>query len=61
MQQGYVDTIRALSSEQMRKQVIADALRQLKGWQRRYRMIVELSRVAEAIDGALDEHDPDDR
>jgi hypothetical protein len=51
---GYVRTEVALANKTMRDRVVQDALTQLKAWQKRYRMISELAKVIEAIDGAID-------
>lgn len=60
IRQGYVDVQRALSSRQMRERVLKDAFRQLRAWQRRYRMLTELADVVAAIGRVLPEDLPDE-
>jgi len=59
----YVSTIRALKEEDLRRQVIAAALRELTGWASRYRQYTELSEVIAKIEHMLrltrDENDQD--
>ncbi len=45
----YVSTARAMHDDDMRRQVLSEALAQLHGWQRRYGHLAELAGVVEAI------------
>jgi hypothetical protein len=47
---AYVETVTAWSEEAMRKQVLADAIGQLRGLKARYKHLSELGEVFEAID-----------
>jgi hypothetical protein len=47
---GYVSTLTALSDEELRQQVIRDALRGLQGWRARYGQLEELRGIIAAID-----------
>jgi hypothetical protein len=53
---GYMPTEIALSQEHFRKQVLDEAWRQLRSWQKRYKALSELAGVIEA----LEEHLPED-
>lgn len=46
----YVPTVRAMSDEELRNQVLAQALAELRAVQRKYAELRELARVFEAID-----------
>lgn len=46
----YVPTVRAMSDEELRKQVLAQALAELRAVQRKYAELHELARVFAAID-----------
>lgn len=50
---AYVKTAVAMSDEEMRRQVLTDAMRQLRGWQTRYKHLTEFSGVTKAIDQVL--------
>lgn len=50
--QGYVSTVRAMSSEELRKQVITKAWSELEAWRQRYAELTELGRIFSAIDEA---------
>ena len=45
----YVNTVRALSNEEMKRQVLADALAQLEGFRRRYEHLRELATGIERL------------
>lgn len=49
-ERAYVETTKAWSQKDMRTEVLADAVKQLRGLQSRYRHLSELSEVFEAID-----------
>lgn len=44
-QQGYVTIEKVMSQEEYRKQIIEHALRELRGWEKRYRIYNELSHL----------------
>lgn len=46
---------RAMSEEDLRKQIIEEALRQLQAWQRKYRQYKELGAIIKAIDEIVGE------
>lgn len=50
--QGYVSTPRAMSSAELRQQVIAQAWNELEAWRRRHAELTELGRIFSAIDEA---------
>lgn len=49
-ERGYVSTATAMSSEDLRKQVIARAFGELEAWRARYAELTELGRIFSAID-----------
>jgi hypothetical protein len=53
--QGYVSTVRALTDEELRKQVEADVLGQLRGLRRRYEQVTTFQAVWEAVERVADE------
>jgi hypothetical protein len=48
--QGYVSTATAMSSEDMRKQVLTRAFNELEAWRARHAELSELARIFSAID-----------
>ncbi|MBX6387319.1 MAG: hypothetical protein IRZ07_30805 [Microbispora sp.] len=50
----YTSTITALSDEELRRQVLERALRELDAWRRRYDDLAELAEVLAAADRALE-------
>jgi hypothetical protein len=48
--QGYVSTPRAMSSAELRRQVIARAWSELEAWRQRHAELTELGRIFSAID-----------
>ena len=50
----YTSTIKALSDEELRRQVLERALRELDAWRRRYEDLAELAEVLAAADRALE-------
>lgn len=49
---GYMSTVKVLSNAELREQVIADALKGLEAWQKRWAHLAELGDVFRAIDRA---------
>jgi hypothetical protein len=49
----YIPTVAAMSSADLRKQIIERAYRDLEAWRQRYAELTELARIFEAIDKAL--------
>ncbi len=50
---GYVSSVRAMTDDDMRSQVLAEARAAIIGWQKRYRHLQELEVIFNAIDQAL--------
>lgn len=53
-QQGYVSTPRAMSSAELRRQVIARAWSELEAWRQRHAELTELGRIFAMIDQGLE-------
>lgn len=49
-ERGYVTTVAAMSSEDLRRQVIAKAFSELEAWRARHAELTELARIFSAID-----------
>lgn len=49
-ERGYVSTFTAMSSEDLRRQVLADAFGELEAWRARHAELSELARIFSAID-----------
>lgn len=47
---GYVTTARVMSDEELRRRMIADALKGLEAWRKRHAMLSELQGIFDAID-----------
>ena len=51
----YVTVQRAMSEDELRTQVIEEALKKIKSWQRRYKEYKEFAKIVQAIDETLKE------
>ena len=49
-ERGYVSTATAMSSEDLRKQVLSKAFAELESWRARHAELSELARIFSAID-----------
>jgi hypothetical protein len=58
--QGYLPAAQAMDDQEIRKGIIATALAQLRGWERRCRDIEELAEVANDVRKALERYEQQD-
>jgi len=53
-ERGYVSTVTAMSSQELRQQVIAKAWAELEAWRRRHAELTELGRIFSMIDQGIE-------
>lgn len=53
-ERGYVSTVTAMSSHEMRKQVLERAWRELEAWRQRHAELTELARIFSMVDAGLE-------